>query len=689
MSNYKEGLDSILQAINNLISPQLVNLRYDKTFRGKITNVIDNGLYEVQINGKTYTLPYAGTLQVNDIVKVKSPLNNFSDIYIEAIGGSGGSGGTSNYNDLTNKPILNTNYTSSLTPNSTEVIRGTINLHKVSKTGKYSDLIGVPSLDFISTSQKGVAGGVATLGDDGKVPSTQLPDGIVIDSSYVHTDNNFTTALLTKLNGIEEGAQVNKIETISRNGVTLPITNKNVDIEVPTKTSDLQNDSNFITPDNIIAGNNITLEKDGNNIKINSTGGGGTGTEEVDISETEPTDTGIKLWVDLSDTPSPSGDFTYRYARTFTETIPGGSTIDLPIKYVVGSQLMDVYYNGELLVLSSDEAGTDGSYLEIGAEKSYSTQIKITTDWEIYSGDYMEIVMRRHPWDASGIEVIDNLTSTSAVDALSANMGRELEDKLEGKANIGNIIVDGINSKNMLKISASDTTVNGVSFVFNEDGSVTLNGTSTANSALTISQQKISEPGSYVFGITTDFSGIGHGFEVGGYIYDKDGSYKENLSTATGYKVLSNEDYLSNFFIYFQTGATFDNFTIYPQLEKGETSTDYSRYFNVYNPNVLNSGDIIYFVPTNVENYLGYGNCYYYKIGSKIHLHVGVKITATTNVPIYTLPEKYRPITTIGVVGLGDSLSSYSTMQINEQGLVSINSQSGYALIDTEYDTLN
>ena len=460
MSNYKEGLDSILQAINNLISPQLVNLRYDKTFRGKITNVIDNGLYEVQINGKTYTLPYAGTLQVNDVVKVKSPLNNFSDIYIEAIGGSGGSGGTSNYNDLTNKPILNTNYTSSLTPNSTEVIRGTINLHKVSKTGKYSDLIGVPSLDFISTSQKGVAGGVATLGDDGKVPSTQLPDGIVIDSSYVHTDNNFTTALLTKLNGIEEGAQVNKIETISRNGVTLPITNKNVNIEVPTKTSDLQNDSDFITPDNIIAGNNITLEKDGNNIKINSTGGGGTGTEEVDISETEPTDTGIKLWVDLSDTPSPSGDFTYRYARTFTETIPGGSTIDLPIKYVVGSQLMDVYYNGELLVLSSDEAGTDGSYLEIGAEKSYSTQIKITTDWEIYSGDYMEIVMRRHPWDASGIEVIDNLTSTSAVDALSANQGRVLNEKKLEASNIiagDNITLD--KNGNDVTINASQVNV--------------------------------------------------------------------------------------------------------------------------------------------------------------------------------------------------------------------------------------
>ena len=33
MSNYKEGLDSILQAINNLISPQLVNLRYDTNLK--------------------------------------------------------------------------------------------------------------------------------------------------------------------------------------------------------------------------------------------------------------------------------------------------------------------------------------------------------------------------------------------------------------------------------------------------------------------------------------------------------------------------------------------------------------------------------------------------------------------------------------------------------------------------------
>lgn len=259
MASYKEGLNNILQAINNMISPQLVSLKYDKTFRGKITKIIDAGVYEVQVNGNVYRLPYNGSLNVGDIVKVKSPLNNFSDIYIEAIGGSGGSGTSTDYNDLTNKPNLNTTASSSLPISSSEIIKDTINLHKISKTGKYDDLVGKPTLDFIPNSEKGAAGGVATLDNDSKLPTSQLPDGIITDPDYTHTDNNFTDALLAKLNGIETGAQVNKIETISRNGTALPITNKNVNIEVPTKLSELENDNNTVTDkDYVHTDNNFT-----------------------------------------------------------------------------------------------------------------------------------------------------------------------------------------------------------------------------------------------------------------------------------------------------------------------------------------------------------------------------------------------------------------------------------------------
>lgn len=86
--------------------------------------------------------------------------------------------------------------------------------------------------------------------------------------------NDYTTAEKTKLSGIETGAEENVIENISINGVTGTISNKvasvtiqagaidsisvngtpqtidankNVDLTVPTKVSDLTNDSGFIT----------------------------------------------------------------------------------------------------------------------------------------------------------------------------------------------------------------------------------------------------------------------------------------------------------------------------------------------------------------------------------------------------------------------------------------------------------
>lgn len=59
--------------------------------------------------------------------------------------------------------------------------------------------------------------------------------------------NDFTDALKTKLDGIESGAQVNKIESIKVNNVTQAITDKSVNISVPTKTSDINNDSGYIT----------------------------------------------------------------------------------------------------------------------------------------------------------------------------------------------------------------------------------------------------------------------------------------------------------------------------------------------------------------------------------------------------------------------------------------------------------
>ena len=61
--------------------------------------------------------------------------------------------------------------------------------------------------------------------------------------------NDYTTAEKTKLSGIETAAEVNVLEGVQLNGTTITPTNKiaNIEIDVPTKTSDLTNDSGFIT----------------------------------------------------------------------------------------------------------------------------------------------------------------------------------------------------------------------------------------------------------------------------------------------------------------------------------------------------------------------------------------------------------------------------------------------------------
>ncbi len=75
--------------------------------------------------------------------------------------------------------------------------------------------------------------------------------------------NDYTTAEKTKLEGIAESAQVNILEGVQVNNSDLPITNKKVNVTVPTKLSQLNNDGNFVTDTNYIHTDNnyTTAEK--------------------------------------------------------------------------------------------------------------------------------------------------------------------------------------------------------------------------------------------------------------------------------------------------------------------------------------------------------------------------------------------------------------------------------------------
>lgn len=64
-------------------------------------------------------------------------------------------------------------------------------------------MCGTGGIDIFNFSE------LAPLKTIKELSNFSLPAGIVIDPNYVHTDVNFTLALLTKLNGIEAGAEVN------------------------------------------------------------------------------------------------------------------------------------------------------------------------------------------------------------------------------------------------------------------------------------------------------------------------------------------------------------------------------------------------------------------------------------------------------------------------------------------------
>ncbi len=76
----------------------------------------------------------------------------------------------------------------------------------------------------------------------------------VRDAAYGHTDKNFTATYETKLKGVAAGAQVNVIETVKVNGAALNVSGKAVDVTVPTKVGELQNDAGYLTSHQDLSG---------------------------------------------------------------------------------------------------------------------------------------------------------------------------------------------------------------------------------------------------------------------------------------------------------------------------------------------------------------------------------------------------------------------------------------------------
>ena len=84
----------------------------------------------------------------------------------------------------------------------------------------------------------------------------------------------------------------------------------------------------------------------------------------------------------------------HTYNLILNENVAAGGEITLPFYYKVGAGVLQVYYMGQLLLLSSDDAGTDGHYREVGEADSISNKIKLTSDWAADKGEYFKFVVK-------------------------------------------------------------------------------------------------------------------------------------------------------------------------------------------------------------------------------------------------------------------------------------------------------
>lgn len=185
---------------------------YDDLTNKPTIPTVNDGTLTIQKNGTTidtFTANQSGNTTVNVTVPTATSqltndsgyLTSESDPVYSASPASGiTSSDISNWNDKQDELISGTNI---------KTINGTSILG--------SGNITTPDDDTTYSLSK--SGGTVTLtGSDGSTSSVSVPtatsdltndSNFVSDANYVHTDNNFTNSDVTKLNGIESGAEVN------------------------------------------------------------------------------------------------------------------------------------------------------------------------------------------------------------------------------------------------------------------------------------------------------------------------------------------------------------------------------------------------------------------------------------------------------------------------------------------------
>lgn len=134
--------------------------------------------------------------------------------------------------------------------------------------------------------------------------------------------------------------------------------------------------------------------------------------------------------------------------------------------------------------------------------------------------------------------------------------------------------------KNKLPNSAITSTINGINFTVNKDKSVTLNGTATAQTDFSFINEKLDLNGEYTFSISdTGQTGVTIQYGVNGVgIMDTGTATTKYTTTFPNNSLGSEYSYINMCRVRVASGVTCNNYTIYPMIESGSSTTSYEPY---------------------------------------------------------------------------------------------------------------
>lgn len=252
-------------------------------------------------------------------------------------------------------------------------------------------------------------------------------------------DGLMTSAQYTKLTGIDSGAEVNVIDSITVNGTAATVTNKTAAITTPTKTSDLTNDSGFITsadvPEGAAASTTTPL--------MDGTAATGTETTFARGDHIHPTDTSRAPLASPTFTGTPaaptaaSGTNTTQLATTaFVQTAISGKQNTLTFDSAPTSGSSNPVTSGGIYtalgsyLTTSDAASTYATKSEISSAYRYKGSVASVSDlpstgntvgdvYDVQATD-MNYAWTGTAWDQLGSTFTITSISNAEIDAIMA-----------------------------------------------------------------------------------------------------------------------------------------------------------------------------------------------------------------------------------------------------------------------------